>query len=246
MHAPMKHIVPGAQKAVLFVHGIVSTPRFFDEYIPALPADCSAYSILLPGHGGTVKDFGRHSAKEWENHVRAAIDELRESHDQVYIVAHSLGTLLAIRAAVADSTRIAGLLLLCVPLRIWAKPSALLHNTLKGVGLAENNAELRTYYGVDQDWRVWRYIRWIPRYLELFAQSRAARREVSGLTVPTLVCMAQKDELVSLRSVKEMADNPAIEVRLMPGSRHHEFAPQDKAALLDALRGMLQSGAEQI
>ena len=238
LHAPVKRIVSDAKGAVLFVHGIVSTPRFFDDFVAAVPPDWSVHSLLLPGHGGTVRDFGRHSAKEWTAHVRACLDELRQSHERVYIVAHSLGTLLTIREAVRDNTRIAGLLLLCVPLRIWAKPSALIHNALKGVGLAEKTADLRTYYGTDQDWRVWRYIRWIPRYLELFAQSAAARREISRLTVPAIACMAEKDELVSLRSVKEMAGNPAIEVRYLPGSHHHEFAPEDKAALLEALREM--------
>ena len=238
MHRPVKRIVPGAENGVLFVHGIVSTPRFFDDFAAAVPPSWSVHSVLLPGHGGTVRDFGRHSAKEWAAHVRGALDEMRSTHERVYIVAHSLRTLLAIRAAAADDTRIAGMLLLCVPLRIWPKPSALIHNALKGVGLAENNEELHTYYGTEQDWRVWRYIRWIPRYLELFGESAAARKEVGRLTVPCRVYMAAKDELVSLRSEKAMAGKPAITLHRMPESMHHAFAPADKAALLAALREM--------
>lgn len=238
MHAPLKRIIPSAEDAVLFVHGIVSTPRFFDDFAALIPADWSVHSLLLPGHGGTVKDFGRHSAKEWEAHVRASLDELRQTHQRVYIVAHSLGTLLTIREAVRDDTRIAGMLLLCVPVRIWPKPSALLHNTLKGIGLAENTSELHTYYGTEQDWRVWRYIGWIPRYLELFAQSANARRELARLRVPALVYMAAKDELVSLRGEKDMAGNPHITLRRMPESHHHEFAPADKEALLSAMLDM--------
>lgn len=238
MHAPMKRIVPGAKEAVLFVHGIVSTPRFFDDFAAAVPADWSMHSVLLPGHGGTVRDFGRHGAKEWTAHVRAALDELRMTHERVYIVGHSLGTLLSIRAAVADSTRIAGMLLLCVPLRIRPKPSALLHNALKGIGLAENTAALHTYYGTEQDWRIWRYIGWIPRYLELFRESAAARRDLPRLTVPTLVYMAAKDELVSLRGEKDMGRTPCITLRRLPESMHHAFAPEDKRTLLEAVREM--------
>jgi len=244
LHAPVKRIVPGALDAVLFVHGIVSTPRFFDDFVALIPADWSVHSLLLPGHGGTVKDFGRHSAKEWEAHVRASLDELRATHQRVYIVAHSLGTLLSIREAVRDDTRIAGMLLLCVPVRIWPKPSALTHNALKGVGPAVHTAELHTYYGVAQDWRVWRYIRWIPRYLELFALSRAARRALPRLNVPTRVYMAAKDELVSLRGEKDMAGNPAIALHRLPDSHHHEFAPPDKAALLSAMTDMCHISLE--
>ena len=182
MHREYKRIVPGAKKAVLFVHGIVSTPRFFDEYIAVLPEDVSVHSVLLPGHGGDVREFGRHSAGEWEAHVRAALEELRASHERVYIMAHSLGTLLSIREAVRDDTRIAGMLLLCVPLRIWVKPSGMLSKLGKGVGLSREE-DLHRYYGIRQDWRFWRYVRWIPRYLELFAISRAVRREIHLLKV---------------------------------------------------------------
>ena len=154
MHSELKRIVPGAENAVLFIHGIVSTPRFFDDFAAMVPPAWSVHSLLLPGHGGTVKDFGQHPAKEWIAHVRQAIADLRAGHQRVYIVAHSLGTLLSIREAVRDGHKIAGMLLLCVPLRIWSKPSAMLHNTLKGVGLAERTAALHSYYGTEQDWRV--------------------------------------------------------------------------------------------
>ena len=235
MHSPYKRILPGAESAVLFVHGIVSTPRFFDDFVALVPPDWSVHNLLLPGHGGTVQDFGRHTAKEWTAHVRAALDELRASHKRVYIVAHSLGTLLAIRQAVRDDACIAGMLLLCVPLRIWVKPSAMVKNVLKGVGLTKN-PDLHTYYGTAQDWRVWRYIRWIPRYMELFRESAAARREVAQVKAPAIVYMAKQDELVSLRGAKLLWANPAMDVRELPSSHHHDFPPEDKAALLSALR----------
>lgn len=239
MHSPFHRIVPGATDAVLFIHGIVSTPRFFDAFLPSIPEGFSVHSLLLPGHGGSVQDFGRHGAKEWQSHVRASLEELRASHERVYIAAHSLGTLLAILEAADNPERIAGMLLLCVPLRIWAKPAALVHNALKGVGLAENTAQLHTYYGTEQDWRVWRYIRWIPRYAELFIISARARRALAGLAVPCRVFMAEKDELVSLRGVKDLQRCAAADIRYLPLSHHHEFPPEDQALLLDALQEML-------
>ena len=33
-HAPVKRIIPGAPGAVLFVHGILSTPRYYDDFLP--------------------------------------------------------------------------------------------------------------------------------------------------------------------------------------------------------------------
>ena len=244
MHSEYRRIVPGAKKAVLFVHGINATPRFFDEYAAALPADVSVHNLLLPGHGGSVRDFGRHSAAEWESHVRAALDDLRKSHEQVYIVAHSLGTLLAIREAVRDESRIAGMLLLCVPLRIWSRPTAWWGKLAKGLGGKAAQEELRTCYGTEVDWRVWRYIGWIPRYLELFRLSKEARQIVRRVNVPVRVFMAGKDEQVSRRSEKCMAGHPSITISRMENSSHHIFTQEDKAAIRAALLDMC-GAAEQ-
>ncbi|MBE5810562.1 MAG: alpha/beta fold hydrolase [Clostridiales bacterium] len=238
LHSEYKRIVPGAKQAVLFVHGINATPRFFDEYIAALPEDISVNSVLLPGHGGDVRDFGRHSAKEWESHVRAALEALRATHERVCIMAHSLGTLLAIREAVRDDRRIAGMLLLCVPLRIWSRPTAWWGKLAKGLGGKASQEELRTCYGHEVDARLWRYIGWIPRYLELFMLSREARQVVQQVETPTVVFMAGRDEQVSLRSEKCMAANPAITRRRMDQSTHHLFTTEDKAAVTAALLDM--------
>lgn len=244
MHEPLKHIVPGAKAAVLFIHGINATPRFFDEFAASLPADVSVHSLLLPGHGGTVKDFSRHGAKEWEAHVRASLEELRADHEQVYIVGHSLGTLLAIREAVRDDRKIAGMLLLCVPLRIWSQPTAWLRNLHRVMQPAKYAEEIRTCYGTEVDWRLWRYIGWIPRYLELFALSRDARQKVPSLRVPMHVFMAQHDEQVSLRSERCMAGNPAITLYRMPASSHHLFAPEDREIIRAVLRDMCHISLE--
>ena len=244
MHSEMKRLIPGAKAAVLFIHGINATPRFFDEYISALPGDVSVHSLLLPGHGGTVKDFGRHGAKAWEAHVRDAVGELRASHERVYIMAHSLGTLLAIREAVRDDRQIAGMLLLCVPLRIWSRPTAWLRNLHRVLHPAKYAGEMRTCYGTETDWRLWRYIGWIPRYLELFILSREARQVVHRVKVPTVAFMAGRDEQVSLRSERCMAGNPTITLRRMPRSGHHLFTPEDKDALREALVNMCSKSPE--
>ena len=237
MHSELKRLVPGAQKAVLFIHGINATPRFFDEYVAALPAEVSVHNALLPGHGGTVRDFGRHSAQEWEAHVRAALTELCATHRQVYIVAHSLGTLLALREAARGELPIAGMLLLCVPLRIWSKPSAWPGKLAKG--LSKSGAEeLRTCYGTEPDWRVWRYVGWIPRYAELFALSREARQAVRRVQTPTMALMAGRDEQVSRRSEQCMAGNPAITVGRMAQSSHHVFTQEDRAMIRSAMLTM--------
>lgn len=238
-HAPYERIVPGARKAVLFVHGILSTPRFFDDYVAALPEDVSVHSLLLPGHGGSVADFGRVRRGAWQAHVEAALRALRARHEQVYVVAHSLGTLLALRCVIADPTLADGLLLIAVPLHIRVKPRSFVANILKGVGITESGETLQHYYGTAQDWRVWRYISWIPRYLELFSLCSAVRRELPGLATPARVFMSRRDELVSPRSGRVLAASPHVTLTELPGSEHHEFAPNDLILLLSSMKDMI-------
>lgn len=238
MHEPYRRIVPGAKNAVLFVHGIVSTPRYWDAYAALVPEDWSVHCLLLPGHGGSVTDFGRTKRGEWLAHVRQAIGELRASHERVYIVAHSLGTLLTVQAVLAEPEKIAGLLLLAVPLRIFVQPASIIRNIGKGLGLGESPEELARYYGTAQDWRVWRYIGWIPRYLELFAISADVRRRIAALTVPAQVFMSGRDELVSRRSCRVLEKCPAVTLTVLPDSMHHELAPGDDARVREALKRM--------
>lgn len=238
MHEPYVRIVPGAKNAVVFVHGIVSTPRYWDAFVAATPPDWSVHSLLLPGHGGSVMDFGRTKWGEWRRHVTAVIDGMRDRHERVYIVAHSLGTLLTVQSVLERPEKIAGLLLLAMPLRIFVKPASVVHNIAKGLGLAENPEELAQYYGTAQDWRVWRYIGWIPRYLELFAISRDVRRRMAEMSIPAQVFMSGKDELVSLRSCRVLEKCPAVTLTILPDSMHHELAEADDAQVMEAFRRM--------
>ena len=224
---------------MVFIHGILSTPRFWDDYVQAVPADISAVSVLLPGHGGSVTDFGRVQRGAWQAHVDRTIDRLLETHAQVYLVGHSMGALLSILRAVRRPEGIAGLMLMAVPLRIAVKPSAVVHNMLKGVGLAESPEELATYYGTSQDWRVWRYIPWIPQYLTLFRLSREARAALPRLTVPARAFMHGKDELVSRRRCRLLEACPAVTLTMLPRSRHHDITPEDQHTLLTALQDLL-------
>ena len=238
MHAPRERIVPGAQTAVVFIHGIVSTPRFWDDFTAALPQDVSFINLLLPGHGGTVRDFGRVRRGAWRQHVHEALLRMKNTHAQVYLVGHSMGALLSILEAADEPEGIAGLMLMATPLRIRVKPSAMLSNMLKGIGLTQSREELAKYYGTEQDWRVWRYIGWIPRYVELFALSRQARQALPGLTTPTRAFQHGRDELVSPKSAALLKACPVVSLTILEGSMHHDIADADRRTVLDALRAM--------
>ena len=243
-HSAYERIIPGSHTAVLMVHGIMGTPRHFDMLLPLIPESWSVYNVLLPGHGGSTLEFGRSSMAKWRGYSLERFRELCGQYRRVILVGHSMGTLFGIRMALERPEKVPFLFFLASPMAVGLKP-VMVENALRvafGTVREEDPRQTasRDACSVETTLRLWEYLSWIPRYLELFRESAAARREIARLNVPTIAFMAKKDEQVSLRSVKEMAGNPAIEVRYMPDSSHHVFAPGDKAAVMAALRAMLQ------
>ena len=167
-HKEYKRIVPEARSAILFVHGIVGTPNHFAEFVERIPESVSVWNILLDGHGGSVRDFSHTSMQKWEAQVRDAVNKLSATHSEIYIVAHSMGTLFAIDRAIENET-VKGLFLLAVPLKIAPKPR-MVSNLCKvyfdkirpddAVALAAKRC-----YGIAQDKIPLHYFGWIPRYL---------------------------------------------------------------------------------
>ena len=64
-HQPVCRIIPRADTAVLFVHGIIGTPNHFLPLLPIVPEHVSIRSILLDGHGGDVRAFSRSRLSIW-------------------------------------------------------------------------------------------------------------------------------------------------------------------------------------
>lgn len=234
-HKEYKRINPGAMAAVLFVHGIVGTPNHFADFVSLVPENVSVYNVLLDGHGGSVRDFSHTSMQKWEAQVRDAVDELTLSHTEVYIVAHSMGTLFAIDRAI-ENPKVKGLFLLAVPLKIAPKPRMVANlckvyfDKIKPddvVALAAKRC-----YGIAQDKNPFHYFGWLPRYLELFAKAKEMRRKMQLLQTPCVIYKSAKDELVSHKSAQRLAKNEKISVVELKDSGHYYYAPTDFAFLL--------------
>ena len=189
VHREVKRIHPGAGKAVLLVHGIVGTPEHFSFLLPYVPEGVSVWNLLLDGHGGSVRDFSRSSMEKWQAQVDGAVAELTETHDEIYIVAHSMGTLLTMEAAIREP-KIKKLFFLAVPLRLFLRPR-MLKNMWKvyfdRISPTDREAiSAKRCYGIENDKNVFRYFAWLPRYLELFSKMRDGRHMLSELNTPCL------------------------------------------------------------
>lgn len=234
-HQELKRIIPGAKTALLLIHGIVGTPDHFAAFLPLIPDDYSFYNLLLDGHGKGVRDFSRSSMGKWRTQVSQAVKVLSENHEDILIVGHSMGCLLASELALS-TPKIKGLFLLAIPLRLHFRLSMVgisLKVFLNRVSTSDPKslAAIRCY-GIQPDRNPFHYLRWIPRFFELFQLIKSVRFQIPNLHTPCRVYQSAEDELVSMRSIAHLESNPNISVSVLPGSTHYYYAPMDAAFLL--------------
>ena len=228
--------------AVLFIHGILGTPRHFEPFLPLVPAGWAVTNLRLKGHGGSARDFSAASMDKWKLQVRRAADRLRTEHGSVVIAAHSMGALLAIREAAERP--VAALFLLNVPLKLRITAGML--RNLRGVfseRVCKDDAwarAARDACGTKLGGNIFHYAGWIPRFLELFAEMRRAERLIPQIDAPCAAYVALKDELLSVRTGELLAKNPRISVRVLAGSGHYYYSPEDTLLLRKDFSEMLQ------
>lgn len=227
-HEEYKRIHNNGGTALLFLHGILGTPRHFDFLLPLVPEDWSVHALLLPGHGGSTADFGRSSMHEWKSAVEKALTELCEKHERVFIVGHSMGTLLAVHAAMLYPEKVVGIFALAMPLKIHLAPSAIVNSLHTAFRPEETDSPLqratREACSVALSKNPLAYIGWIPRFLELFALSRETLRTMPCLKPPCFAIQSAKDELVSPASLKHMGKAKAI---VLLNSSHYFYREND-------------------
>lgn len=240
-HEPYIRYIPGSQNAVLMIHGIVGTPAHFDRLLPVIPADWSIYNILLDGHGVGVEEFGRATMNRWKKQVQNTLSVVLSHHKNVVLIAHSMGTLFSIQAAVEQPEKIAGLFLLNVPTRPLVKFTTALTSVRLMLG-DDSSPEARAMAAassVKLDWRPWKYIPWLPRFWELLLECDRVRRLLPRLKVPCRVFQSRHDELVSFDSCRDFEGHAAVRLTVLPESGHFAYSPADTAVLQNTLQQLL-------
>lgn len=239
-------IVSGAETAVLFLHGIVGTPEHFNKLIPLtrlVPENCSVYNVLLEGHGGTAKDFGKASMKKWQCQIAEAFDILAREHGQIIVVGHSMGTLFALNMALAHPEKVNALFLLAVPLRPKLGIRAISGSLRLVLGkLREDVPHQRAMglaCGVAPTRKFWHYVGWIPRFAELLALCSNTCKVIDNVDVPCIAFQSGKDELVRKCSSRVLERNQGIDVHMLSESTHFYYAPGDSELICRSFRELL-------
>lgn len=243
-HEPYIRMVTGADTAVLFIHGIVGSPAHFKDLLPVIPEDWSVYNILLDGHGQEVEDFARTSMEKWKTQVSQVLTSLLDSHERVFIVAHSMGTLLAIEEAVRRPSKVCGLFLLAVPLVFRVRISAALGSIQAALGQARPGSvaeQMVNDSSVRLSPQLHKYLKWMPRFTELTREALRTHVLLPLISVPCRVFQSGKDELVGKTSTELLEKQPQITISVLENSGHFSYSPKDLAFLQDQLRKMINT-----
>lgn len=219
---------------VIFIHGILGKPDYFDFLRSCLPSEeFHCEDILLEGHCDTPQAFGQASMNRWRGQVSEAVDKLRAKGSRLVIVAHSMGTLFAIDNAVMGKAD--ALFLLNPPLTIrptWRLPVTSF-KVMQGKIDNPRTAAAKAAYSIADDHNPLHYIKWVPRYLELFTEISRVRLIANQLKIPTRVYLSGYDEMVSLRSARWFPSRTGITVTILPESGHYYYIEADRELLVN-------------
>lgn len=248
-HSEFIRRVDGASVAVLCIHGILGSPNHFRELIPLIPEGYSVHNMVLDGHCGSVGDFSRSSMKKWRAQVHGAVEDLLADHGEILILAHSMGTLLAIEEAITEP-RITGIFCLSIPIKVGFRYRMLSTMMKMYFGTLKPEDTLayaaRECTGLQMTKNPFAYLGLIPRYLELFSEIRRVRRLLPSLTTPCHSFQSGRDELVSPRSFDILrAEAPSIKVEMLEGSTHFYYPPPELEHIKDQFLLFLSRNTDQ-
>lgn len=237
-HEEYLRIVPDAKTAVLLIHGICGTPNHFRAVLPLeelVPEGWSLHNLVLDGHCATVEDFAHSSMEKWKSQVRSAFEALARTHDQVILVAHSMGTLLSVELSLEYSEKIPVLFLINVPLRVMLRPFGVRNILRLAFGRLDFSDPIQKSTaqttGIQMTKKLWKFIPWVPRILELLREMRRTIKRLDQIPSRCIAFQSEKDELVSNRSRRLLEKSGRVEVYNLLHSTHFYYSPEDTAAV---------------
>lgn len=95
-----QYFLTGKKEACLVIHGFTSTPAELRELGEKLHEEgFTVLGVKLKGHGTTVEEMEKSTYKDWINSAVEGYLKLKNNYEKVYVIGHSMGSLLALYIA---------------------------------------------------------------------------------------------------------------------------------------------------
>ena len=239
-HAPVYRKNPENKGLVMFIHGFMGSPVQFTGLIDAAyDHGYSVAALLLPGHGGTAKEFAKGTYEQWQNHVDNEVKRYSQEYEKILPVGHSMGGLLAVNASVKFPEVINGIFMIATPFfnaklslysikirikQIFSRKD----DPIKAVYLSNSSIEMSPSL-------LWNTGR--PNS-ELKILMNIARSNLPKVTVPVTAVFSSADELTSMENIKilknELHDTLLYEV-IISESLHAYYTKHDQTIIEESL-----------
>jgi alpha-beta hydrolase superfamily lysophospholipase len=250
-----------AWATVLIVHGIAEHSGRYDRtgrLLARVGLDVNSFDLRGHGLSGGRRVFvGR-----WDDYLddlEIVILHLRATSLPLVVIGHSMGALIALTYACSGRPRPDLLVLSAPPLaaRIpaWQRvaapvlsrvaPERAIDNPISGDQLSRNPKVAKAYFADPL------VVRHTTTRLgnELLASMRRVRKQLSELTVPTLVLHGEADTLVPTTASEPLAAISGVERRVLPALRHEILnepeGPEVVGAIVRWVRDNLRAGSSK-
>jgi len=245
-HCPVEMKNESSRKAVIFLHGFMGSPDNFGAFIPTVfDSGFSCYSLLLPGHGCTVREYSKTNAEMWEKHLQNEIDRIKEDCDKIYFVTHSMGGLLALSASKNKDNKIAGVFMLAPPMKINLFRPSSIYKKLRLLLLPRKHAEIiayRKFTGVKYNF--FNLLLFTKPIINFFKIVRKTKKRLSEVTASVCMIHSKNDETVALKSAKILCTgmvNAKCETVTLKKSCHAFFPKDEEKIVLEKLLEFIES-----
>lgn len=240
------------KRAVLGLHGYGGYPG--ELALPATQLHESGFSVFvprLPGHGTSQKDFDTTTAHDWLLCADEACRQLVSTYEEVFIVGHSMGGLLA--CILASRYPVSATVLLAPALVLKQRVTRLiplLSPFLHRIPLAwEPDPEVPFFDERDEGddeylgREYWSQFN-LRKANQLVRLQRLARRSLGAISNPVLTIVGSEDRTVSVDVIDQLDRSLVCEHEglLIPGASHllpYEKDGRMRAQIIEAILSFL-------
>ena len=203
MHSPICKNRSDTDVAVIFIHGFMGSPNQFADLADAVYDAGFAYSaILLPGHGGGIREFVKFGADDWQAHLQSEIEKIRRDYNKIILVGHSMGGLLALNACLIKENNISGVVLIATPLKVYLVSPKSVSLKLHLLRLPKTDKVKSAYMKSTsvKTPKPFIYPPAIKTIREFYKLMRQTKKRLAEVSVPVCMFHSRRDETTSYRS----------------------------------------------
>ena len=230
---------------VLIIHGFTATLESVSAlYAPLCELGIPVLMPQLAGHGASSPDALRGVTwEDWMSDVDKAFQELRCSAEQVIIIGHSMGTLLAINLAVRYESETDSLVLVAPAIKLASlfAPGRPLHFAVPLVSGIIKKWDLKPYAAKGNEGCAPHYA-WVPTdaVVSFFDLLKKSLPLLSKVTVPVFILHNRRESTVLPESATILCDRIATKpseksIVWLERSEHQTFCDCEREAAVKSI-----------